>query len=112
MTTMKPTAHAIYPARFTPSRGTLHCLAGRRYSAPMAPMIGPKLAPTIVKNPIRLAATPVIASRTPTAAAAIVLDTRGTPGIIVLKLLPAMNAQKHEAGIEAMANRNSIAEAI
>src|ERR1035438_7484392 len=78
----------------------------------MAPMIGPKLAPTIVKNPIRLAATPVIASRTPTAAAAIVLDTRGTPGIIVLKLLPAMNAQKHEAGIDAMANRNSMADAI
>ena len=78
----------------------------------MAPMIGPKLAPTMVKNPIRLAATPVIASRTPTAAAAIVLDTRGTPGIMVVKLLPAMNAQKHEAGMEAMANRNSIAEAI
>src|ERR1035438_8241998 len=78
----------------------------------MAPMMGPKLAPTMVKNPIRLAATPVIASRTPTAPAAIVLDTRGTLGIIVLKLLPAMNAQKHDAGMDAIANRNSMADAM
>src|ERR1035438_8669487 len=78
----------------------------------MAPMMGPKLAPTMVKNPIRLAATPVIANRTPTAPAAIVLDTRGTLGIMVLKLLPAMNAQKHDAGMDAMANRNSMADAM
>src|ERR1035438_3891478 len=78
----------------------------------MAPMMGPKLAPTMVKNPIRLAATPVIASRTPTAPAAIVLDTRGTLGIMVLKLLPAINAQKHAAGMEAIANRNNMAEAM
>ena len=65
-----------------------------------------------MKNAIRFAATPVTASTTPTAAPAIVLDTRGTLGIIVLKLLPAMNAQKHVAGIDAIANRNSIADAI
>jgi hypothetical protein len=35
--------------------------------------------------------------------------TRGTPGIMVEKLLPAINAQKHVAGMEAMAKRKNMA---
>jgi len=54
----------------------------------MAPQIGPNDAPTMVKNEIRLAATPVIASKTPMAAPIIVEATRGTAGIMVAKLLP------------------------
>ena len=46
----------------------------------------------------------------PTAAAAMVEATRGTLGIMVLKLLPAMKMQKHVGGIEAMAKRISMAE--
>src|SRR5579871_731631 len=78
----------------------------------MAPQIGPNDAPTIVKNEIRLAATPVTARRIPTAAPAIVEATRGTLGIIVLKLFPAMKAQKQVGGTEAIANSRNIAEPI
>ena len=76
----------------------------------MAPQIGPKEAPTMLKKGIRFAATPVTASTIPTAAPAMVEATRGTPGIIVEKLLPAINAQKHVAGMEAMAKRKNMAE--
>ena len=34
-------------------------------------------------------------------------DTRGTPGIIVEKLFPAMKMQKHVAGMDAMLNKQS-----
>ena len=75
----------------------------------MAPQIGPKEAPTMVKKGTRFAATPVTASTIPTTAPAMVDATRGTPGIMVEKLLPAMNAQKHVAGMDAMAKRKNMA---
>ena len=59
-------------------------------SAAIAPQIGPNDAPMIVNKLIRLAAAPVIASRAATTAPAIVEVIRGTPGIMVARLLPAM----------------------
>jgi hypothetical protein len=38
--------------------------------------------------------------------------TLGTPGIIVEKLLPTINAQKQVAGMEAMAKRKNMAVAV
>src|SRR5260370_11036730 len=75
----------------------------------MAPQIGPKDAPTIWKNVTRFAATPVMARITATVTPNIVDDMRGTPGIIVEKLLPAMNAQKQAGVTEANANRKNMA---
>ena len=75
----------------------------------MAPQIGPNDAPTIVKKPIRFSATPVTASTIATVTPAIIDEIRFTPGIIVEKLLPAINAQKQADGIEAIANRRNIA---
>ena len=66
----------------------------------------------MLKKEIRCAATPVTASAMPTAAAAMLEETRGTRGIIVEKLLPAMKMQKHVAGIEAIANRKNMDVAI
>ncbi len=60
----------------------------------MAPQMGPKDAPTMVKKPIRFCATPVTASTIDTVTPAMVEEMRGTPGIMVEKLLPAINAQK------------------
>ena len=74
----------------------------------MAPQMGPNEAPTMVKKPTRFAATPVTASTMPTAPAARLEATRGTPGIMVEKLLPAMKMQKQVAGMEASANRKNI----
>src|SRR5689334_24305614 len=66
----------------------------------------------IRKKEIRLAATPVIARTMPMAAPHMVDATRGTLGIIVFRLLPAMNAQKQVEGTEAAANRRNIADPI
>ena len=71
----------------------------------MAPQIGPNEAPIIVNRPIRFAAAPVIASTAATIAPAIVDVIRGTPGIIVARLLPAMKDEKHIGATEATANR-------
>lgn len=65
----------------------------------------------MVKKEIRLAATPVTATTMPIAAPAIVDAPRGTPGIIVEKQLPTMNAQKHVGGMEAMTKKKNMAEA-
>ena len=75
----------------------------------MAPQMGPKDAPTMVKKPIRLAATPVTARTIATVTPAMVEDMRFTPGIMVEKLLPAMKAQKQAGPMEAMANRKNMA---
>src|SRR5215831_16131418 len=64
----------------------------------------------IVKKLIRFAATPVTARTMPMAAPHMVEATRGTLGIIVLRLLPAMNAQKQVDGTEATANNRNIPE--
>src|SRR5215472_8461522 len=66
----------------------------------------------IVKNEIRLAATPVTARIIPIMAPHIVDATRGTLGIMVFRLLPAIKAQKHVGGIDATANNRNIAEAM
>ena len=66
----------------------------------------------IVKKEIRFAATPVTARMMPIAAPHIVEATRGTLGIIVFKLLPAMNAQKQVDGTEATANSRNITDPI
>ena len=66
----------------------------------------------MVKNDARFAAIPVTARMMPTNAAAIDDATRGTPGIIVEKLLPAIKMQKHVGGIDAIANRKNMAAAI
>ena len=50
----------------------------------------------------------MIATPTPT----IVEPTRGTPGIMVEKLLPAIKAQKQAGGIEAIVKRKNMAVAI
>ena len=55
---------------------------------------------------------PVTARIIPTMAATQLEETRGTPGIIVEKLLPAIVAQKQVAGMEAMANRKNMAVAM
>ena len=62
----------------------------------------------MVKKPIRFSATPGTASTIATVTATIIDDMRFTPGIIVEKLLPAISAQKHADGIEAIANRKNI----
>ena len=36
-------------------------------------------------------------------------DMRGTPGIMVEKLLPAMKAQKQAGAMDAIANRKNVA---
>src|SRR6476469_386472 len=74
----------------------------------MAPQIGAKDAPTIVKNPIRFSATPVTARRIATVTPTIIDEIRLTPGIIVEKLFPAIRAQKHAGGTDAIANRKNI----
>ena len=77
----------------------------------IAPQIGPKEAPTIEKKLIRFSAAPVIARTIATVTANIVEEKRGTAGIIVAKLLPAMKAQKQAEGMEASANNRNIDEA-
>ena len=74
--------------------------------------MGPKDAPTITKNPIRFAATPVTAKMMAMVTPTIVEAIRGTLGIMVLKLFPAINAQKHAGGTEASVNRKNMAVAI
>ena len=63
------------------------------------------------KNPIRLFATPVIASTALTVTAAKVEKVRGMPGSIVLKLLEAMKEEKHVGTRQAAANKKNIAGA-
>ena len=77
----------------------------------MAPQMGPNDAPTMEKKPIRFSATPVTARTMATVTPAMVEDMRDTPGIIVEKLLPAMNAQKQAGVMQAMVNRKNIADA-
>jgi hypothetical protein len=73
--------------------------------------MGPNDAPTIEKNPIRLFATPVIASTALTVMAAKVERVRGKPGSIVLKLLDAIKEEKHVGTRQAAANKKNIAGA-
>src|ERR1700722_18371539 len=77
----------------------------------MAPQIGPKEAPTLVKNPSKFWATPVTASNIPTVTAITVERLRGTLGSMVAKLFEAINVQKHVGATEAAANRKKMAEA-
>ena len=65
----------------------------------------------MVKKPTRSAATPVTASTIDTVTPAMVEEMRGTPGIMVEKLLPAMKAQKQAGAIEAMVNSKNMAVA-
>ena len=65
----------------------------------------------MVNRPTKLAAAPVIASVAATTAPIIVEVVRGTPGIIVAKLFPAMKEEKHMGAIEAIANRKKAAPA-
>jgi hypothetical protein len=59
------------------------------------------------KTAARLAAAPVMASTMATVTPAIVEDMRGTPGIMVEKLLPAMKAQKQAGVMEATAEKTT-----
>ena len=74
-------------------------------------MIGPKDAPMMVNRPTRFAATPVIARTAAITAPTMVEVMRGTPGIIVARLLPAMKDEKHMETIEAMAKKKNAIEA-
>src|ERR1700722_3393708 len=111
MPMMKPTAHAPYPAKLIPDRGPAHFLPDSSQSATMAPMIGPNDAPMMVNSPTRLAATPVIARIAATTAPTMVEVMRDTPGIMVARLLPAINEEKHIDTMDAMANNKKAIEA-
>ena len=65
----------------------------------------------IVNRFTRFAATPVIASTAATTAPTIVDVDRGTPGIMVARLFPAMNEEKHIGTIEAIAKSKNASAA-
>ncbi len=93
----------------TPSRGPAHFLPEMRYSATMAPQIGPNDAPINPKNATRFPAIPSAARIMPIVAPPSVQTSRETEGIIVERLLPMMNEQKHAGAIEPIAkSRNMI----
>jgi hypothetical protein len=74
----------------------------------MAPQIGPKEAPTRLKNPTRLFAMPVTANKTLTVRAARVETVLGIFGSMVVKLFDAMNDEKQVGTMEAMAKRKNM----
>src|SRR5208337_4970094 len=74
--------------------------------------MGPKDAPMIWKTMIALPARPVIAS-TMLTTVPMPTETNGfTLGKVVLKLLAAINAEKHAGGKAASASRNKIRGAL
>src|SRR6185437_3856302 len=89
----------------TPCLGPAHFFPESKKSAAIAPQIGPKEAPMMVKRPTRLAATPAIASSAAITAPTMVIVVRATPGIIVARLFPAMQDEKHIGATDAAANR-------
>src|SRR6476469_4772847 len=98
----------MYPAQLMPTLGPDHRLPDSIYSAAIAPQIGPNDAPTILKKPTRLLATPVIANSALTVMAATVDTVRGILGSMVLKLFAAMKDEKHVGTKEAAAKRKNI----
>src|ERR1035437_7964807 len=111
MPTTKPIAQAIQPAGLKPARGPLHLQPLSRYSTSIAPKMGPKEAPMILKTMMAWPAKPVMA-RTMLTAAPMPTEMNGfTPDSVVLKLLAAMNEEKHADGNAEMASRNMISPA-
>jgi hypothetical protein len=74
----------------------------------MAPQIGPKDAAIILKNPIRLSATPLMARMALIVTPTIVDTGRETLGSIVLKLFAAIKAEKQVGTRQAAAKRKNI----
>src|ERR1039458_1056692 len=74
--------------------------------------MGPKEAPMIWKTMIALPASPVIASAMLTAVP-MPTETNGlTLGNVALKLLAAINAEKHAAGNAEITSRNNMTPAL
>jgi hypothetical protein len=74
----------------------------------MAPQMGPKDAATMLKKPIRLSATPLMARIALNVTPAMVDTGRETLGNMVLKLLAAMKAEKQVGTRQAAAKRKNI----
>src|SRR3989304_1251149 len=74
----------------------------------MAPQMGPKEAPMRPKKAPRFPAMPVAARIMPMVAPASVRGTRGSEGIMVERLVPMMEEQKHAGAMDPIARRMSM----